>query len=111
MTISDEILVNQYGQNLIEERVLLNYFLVCDLVVKRAYLQDLIMLIVQSKPQKEDISLAITISSLKSTFTPCVLLKKGVASYQLQKIASLPTSELGKVLILLLNLFKIAYQR
>ncbi len=40
-----------------------------------------------------------------------MLLSKGVANHNLQKIAELPESELNKALLLLLGLFKISYQR
>jgi hypothetical protein len=65
----------------------------------------------QSKPEEGDIEPAIIKSDLKSTFTPCVLLKKGVANHNLKKIINLPEYELTKAFVLLLNLFKVAYER
>jgi hypothetical protein len=111
MNIEDEILINKYGQDLISADELLNKFSINDLSSKRVYLKKMLGLIGQSKPKDEDIELAIKESGLKPTFTPCVLLQKGVASHHLQKIIELPESELNKALILLLSLFKVAYKR
>lgn len=60
---------------------------------------------------EEDIDPAITNSSLKLTFTPCVLLRKGIKEHNLLRLVDLPENELRKSFILLLNLFKIAYKR
>lgn len=65
----------------------------------------------QSKPKSEDIEPAIVNSGLKPTFTPCILLKKGVANHNLQKLENLPENELMKSFVLLLSLFRIPYMR
>jgi hypothetical protein len=111
MNIEDEILINKYGQDLISADELLKNFSVYDLLSKGVYLRELLGLIVQSKPKDEDIELAIKESGLKPTFTPCVLLQKGVANHHLQKIVELPEVELSKAFVLLLSLFKVAYSR
>lgn len=111
MKIKDEILVNKYGQNLPVIEQLTESFNLLDLPSKRLFLNDILYLIMQSKPKDEDIESAIVQSDLKSTYTPCILLKKGVANHYLQKIVNLPENELYKAFILLLNLFKIAYNR
>lgn len=105
------ITLNKYGQGLIVPEILVDEFSRVGLVEKRNYLKEIIALILQSKPQQEDIQPAILESKVKPTFTPCVLLTKGVTNHHLQKIAELPESELNKALLLLLSLFKIAYQR
>jgi len=112
MKLEDEILVNKFGQGLVaidqltEEFSLLGVF-----QKKREFLNEFLYLIMQSKPKKEDIEPAILESGLKPTFTPCVLLKKGVANHDLEKLVNLPENELTKAFVLLLSLFKIAYQR
>jgi hypothetical protein len=78
---------------------------------QKAFFVDIINLIQQSKPVNEDIELAIVESKLRPTYTPCIMLKKGVANHNLQKLINLPDNELQKVFILLLSLFKIAYRR
>jgi len=106
-----EILINKYGQELINIEQLLNLYESFDLTSKKLFLNEMLFLILQSKPIEGDIEPAIINSSLKSTYTPCVLLKKGVANHNLEKLINLPENELTKVFVLLLNLFKIAYNR
>jgi hypothetical protein len=111
MNIEDEILVNKYGQSLIAIQQLIDKFRLLDLLQKKLFLNDILYLIMQSKPQEEDIESAIKGSELTPTFTPCVLLRKGVANHHLQKIIELPEVELNKAFVLLLSLFKVAYER
>ena len=79
MIIEHEILINQYGQDLLSLEELMEIsFLNLSTEYQRVYLNDVVNLIIQSKPKNEDISLAIEISQLKETYTPCVLLNKGM---------------------------------
>lgn len=111
MKIEHEILVNKYGQELVNFEELLTLFESFDISYQKIFLNEILFLILQSKPKEEDIGPAIIKSGLKSTFTPCVLLKKGVANHNLEKIVSLPENELTKAFVLLLSLFSIAYKR
>ena len=111
MKIVDEILVNKFGQVLVTIEQLSERFRLLEILKKRKFLNDFLYLIIQSKPKKEDIELAIINSELKSSFTPCILLKKGVAKHDLEKLLNLPENELMKTFVLLLSLFKIAYKR
>jgi len=111
MKLEQEILVNQYGQGVISIEQLISLFEGFDEKNKRSFLADLYCLIIQSKPQDEDIKTTIKESGLKPTYTPCILLKKGVKGHNLMKIIELPDNELKKVLILFITLFKIAYNR
>ncbi len=111
MKLEHEMLVNRYGQCLIEIDILLLIFENFEPSFKNIFLNDILFLILQSKPEVEDIETAIIESKLRSTYTPCVLLKNGVANHNLLKIAALPVSETKKVFRLLKSLFKIAYQR
>ena len=112
MNIENEIIVNKYGQDLLSLQELMNFHYVkISTEAKRMYLNDVINLIIQSKPIIEDIPNAIKNSQLKETYTPCVLLKKGISYSHLSKIIHLPENELEKAAVLLLNLFKIAYKR
>ena len=109
--IIDQIFINKYGQGIIgidPFKVLFSNFNTRN---KRDFLEGIISLIVQSKPMNDDIDAAIKESGLKPTFTPCILLGKGIANHNLSKLANLPESELEKTLILLMNLFKIGYTR
>ena len=111
MKLEDQILVNRFGQGLIAIDQLTTGFRLLELMTKKKFLNELLFLIMQSKPEEGDIEPAIIKSDLKSTFTPCVLLKKGVANHNLKKIINLPEYELTKAFVLLLNLFKVAYER
>ncbi len=111
LPIEKAILLNKYGQGLIKNTLLLDKFLALVLEEKRNYLRDIISLIIQSKAKDENIETAITESNLKPTFTPCVLLRKGISNQNLQRIVELPENELSKSFILFLELFKVAYRK
>lgn len=111
MKIEYEILVNQLGQDLAEIEQIQSLFDGFSNTDKRDFINSLITLILQSKPRTEDIEPAIVASGLKQTYTPCILIKKGMTSANLYKIAELPDNELSKALHLLLSVFKIAYKR
>ncbi len=111
MKLEDEILVNKFGQGLVAIEQLTEDFSLLEVFQKKEFLNGFLYLIMQSKPKKEDIEPAILESGLKPTFTPCILLKKGVANHDLEKLVNLPENELKKVFVLLLSLFKIAYKR
>lgn len=111
MKIEEEILINRYGQSLVEENEILVHFTNLADVQQKEYLLNLIELILQSKPKESDIKIAIKYSQLRPTYTPCVLLHNGIKYYNLKKITDLPCSERSRSLLLLLNLFKVSYQR
>lgn len=111
MKIEMEILINKYGQGLIPLIVLQEKFDAYSLCQKRSFLQEMSFLIIQSKPKEEDVDLAIKKEKLKSGYTPCVLLKKGISSYNLERVINLPENEMGKIFILFMGIFKIAYSR
>ena len=111
MKFEIEILINKYGQGLIPLIVLQEKFEAYSLCQKRSFLQEMSFLIIQSKPKEEDVDLAIKKEKLKSGYTPCVLLKKGISSYNLERVINLPENEMGKIFILFMGIFKIAYSR
>lgn len=111
MELLKEIQVNKFGQNLVEINDLSNVFSLLTLNEKKEFLNDILFLIMQSKPKEEDIENAIKESNLKKTYTPCILIQKGVANHNLKKLLELPENEINKSFILLLHLFKISYSR
>lgn len=111
MNLEEQILINKYGQDLIDISQLSHIFNLLNVPEKREFLNNIHFFILQSKHIDDDIEMSINNSGLKPTFTPCVLLKKGVANYNITRIIQLPEEELDKVLLLLLSLFKVAYQR
>lgn len=112
MTTQQEIILNKWGQKLIQIEEIINVFTLFSLEEKRKYLTDLSHLILQSKPEINDKDEAIKTSNLKSTFTPCILLQKnGLKLFSFEVIIELPENELVKSLKLFLSLFLIAYNR
>lgn len=112
MKKEDQILINQYGQGIIDYFPILENFIPSKLDEKRKFLRILVEYFIdQSNPYNNDIGVAINESGLKPTHTPCVMLTKGIEKYNLLKIVQLPENELQKVLILFLSLFRIAYMR
>jgi hypothetical protein len=111
MNIEEAILFNQFGQELCDEEKLMAFFLSRNSTYKRALLKDLVHLIIQSKVTDEDVSSALKKSNLKSTYTPCVLIQKGLNYETYQKIISLPEPELWKSFKLFIHLFKVGYLR
>jgi transcription initiation factor IIE alpha subunit len=109
--IENEILVNKYVQSVVDVEDLIIIFNSFSLDNKKKYLNDLLFFILQSKAQDEDIEPAIEKSKLRRTYTPCVIIQKGVGTHNLKRLLNLPENELNKSLILLLNLFKIAYMK
>ena len=112
MNIDDEILINQYGQNLVLVDLLVQRFSEINLTEKKLFLREVIYnFIQQSKAINGDISKAIELSCLRPTYTPCIMIKKGINTDNLEQMVGLPENELEKVFILFLSIFKIAYQR
>jgi len=111
ITLEEEININKFGQKIITKEIILASLLERNLEEKRAFLKQIIFLIQQSKPVDSDIEMAIDDAKLRKTYTPCVLLKKGVKTHNLYRIAALPENELEKACVLFLSLFRIAYQR
>ena len=111
MNIEEEILFNKFGQEVYEEEKLMTFFLACNLPKKREILNGLVYLIIQSKVTKKDIDGALKNARLKPTYTPCVIIQKGLSYGTFQRIIALPEYELGKSFRLLMHLFKIGYLR
>ena len=111
MKLEYELLINKYGQGLIQAEDVWCVFEQLDYDEKKDFFVGILYLIMQSKPHDEDVEEAISSSQLKPTFTPCVLLTKGVSHHNLLRIIGLPEDEWRKILYLLLALFRIAYQR
>ena len=109
MNIEQVMLLNKYGQSVVGIEDLILLFNSLKLNDQKEYLNNLLFFILQSRAQDEDIEPAIENSKLRRTFTPCVIIKKGVKTHNLKRLIDLPDNELKKSLILLLNLFKIAY--
>lgn len=113
MERQSKININKFAQNIIDIDTLFEVFVHKSVTEKRIFLREFVYyFLIQSKPENIDVEGAIINSSLKDTYTSCVLLKKfGVSKMGLEKILKLPENELRKAFVLLLNLYKIAYNR
>ncbi|MDA0844096.1 MAG: DUF5958 family protein [Bacteroidetes bacterium] len=111
MNLEQEIQFNQFGQGVYEETKLIGQFESLDIEGKRSMLRDVENLITQSKSTIDDIDKAIRKSGLKPTFTPCIIIKKGLNYGNFRKIINLPENELTKAFKLFIYLFKEGYQR
>lgn len=107
----EAFILNKFAQGLLTVEELLVDFEIKSLADKRQHLRLILGMIQQSKPDENDIIPTIEASQLRPTFTPCVLLGKGVRTHHLEKIVSLPENEQKKAFVLLIHLFKIAYLR
>lgn len=112
MNIDLNININKFAQDLISLNDIKLYFeQLRGISEKRNFLTELSNLILQNKVDNSDIDEAIFQGGLKHSFTPCVLIQKGVKYNVLQDIINLPDSELNKTLILFLSLFKVGYRK
>ncbi|MFC0779629.1 DUF5958 family protein [Flavobacterium sp. HJSW_4] len=111
MELENVILVTKYGQSVVDIEDLILIFNTFSHEEKKKYLYDLLFFILQAKAQDEDIEPAIENSKLRRTYTPCVIIQKGVGTHNLKRLLNLPENELNKSLILLLSLLKIAYMK
>ena len=108
MNLADEITINQIQQELISQEDAKNWFLSFPTAGQQDILQRLSYMTIQAGVGEEDVSLAITKSKLRATYTPCVLLSKGRLKEQMAKLLKLPPSESIKTFFLLINLLAIA---
>jgi len=111
ISLEEELAVNQFGRDIHGVENLLRSFSQMPEVRKREYLNYLADLIWQYKPLEADIEQAIINTSLKPTYTPCVVLRTHRLKIGLNQLVKLPLNELDRVYRLMLNLFKQAYQR
>lgn len=106
-----EIELNMYAQGLLRSDELWEQFSALSDTQKEKAWNTIIFNLIQSKPTTEDIPTAIVKEGLKSTFTPCVLIKKGLNEHNLFRLTQLPKNETRKSYTLLISLFSIAYNR
>lgn len=111
MNLEQAIQFNQFGQDVYGETKLISQFESLGIESKRSMLKDIENLIIQSKSTTDDIDKAISKSGLKPTFTPCVIIKKGLNYGDFQKIIGLPENELTEAFRLFIYLFKEGYHR
>lgn len=111
LDIEELILLNQAAQGVRPMSALSAWFETLPQARRRLVLEKFVEMIHHARPLESDGTAAVENSGLKSSLTPCVVLAKGANRTQLAKLCSLPESEQGKALVLLLFLFRIADQR
>ena len=105
-TIDEMIFVNQVAQDIHELREAEIWFTNHTLGMRRNILEYIIMMAYQARFNTDDIEAAIQSSCLRRTMTPCVLIQKTPIKLYLRKIVDLPSDELWKAFVLLLELYR-----
>ncbi len=111
MKIDDQILLNRLAQCLVDISEGQRWFDGLGENKRRDVLRELNLMIANASPRPGDIPDAIADSGLKSTYTPCVLLRTGEIRTQLAKIVGLPENELVKAFRLLISLLGVCDSR
>lgn len=106
-----ENILNQSAQGLISNEDAVAWFMDLNAQTKTDVLRKLQYFSLQAGANSEDAEQAILDSKLKSTFTPCVLLKTKEIREAVSKTVILPEAESDKSFKLLLALFSIADTR
>lgn len=111
MKTSDVILINQFAQGIVPESIVIERFDKSSLMERQTLLNGTEIMMSQAKPVMEDIDIAIGESGLKKSFTACVMMRKGLVHHNLVRMYDLPEIELRRFFILMLFVFRIAYNR
>jgi len=107
------ILINQFVQDIKSIDILIERFLSLEINSKKQAIIEILSLVSQSHPQKDDLIKAIELSRIKTTSTAVVMLtnpKKDYLKYGYETL-KLNESEMKKVWIILLNILKISDTR
>jgi hypothetical protein len=76
-----------------------------------ATLNRLALMVSQAHATPDEVAQAIVESGLRPTFTPCVLLSKGIDRGRLDQVVSLPANERQKAFHILVQVFVVADRR
>ena len=106
-----EIILNQLAQNTITWDTGICWFKSLSQEERYEVLRRLYVISCDARVAESDIDTAIVRAGLRPTFTPCVLIKKGLIKNQLFKVINLPDNEQIKSFKLILALFAIADER
>ncbi|MBN2444387.1 MAG: hypothetical protein JXJ04_23695 [Spirochaetales bacterium] len=107
----EEIIINKIAQQIITYKEGIIWFTSLEIAKQLEILRMLYYMLIQAGANKNDVNEAISLSKLKNTYTPCVLLQQGELRIQISKILNLPTTEYKKSFLLLISLFIIADNR
>lgn len=94
-----ELQLNRIAQGLVTTAAGVSWFESLSATEQASVLKDLSFICVQAHPRREEFSEAIARSSLKQSFTPCVVLQTATTpSVAISKIASLTEIGVRKIL-------------
>ncbi len=111
MNIKDKIRVNHAAKSPVERKAAIDWFHQMDSSEKSDVLRFLANVCLQAHPLQHEVDSGIEESGLKSTYTPCALLKKGALGEQMAKVVDLPEEEWEKAFVLLMSVFSVADSR
>jgi hypothetical protein len=104
--------LNQIAQGLLPWSLGVSWFTGLLPSDQKSVLRDLAYITNQAHPRAEEVEPAMRLAGLKSTFTPCVLVSKGLSPERaFHKIVSLPETEWENSFRLLLALLSVADAR
>ncbi|MEI9920873.1 MAG: DUF5958 family protein [Bacteroidota bacterium] len=107
-----EVVLIKYAQGLVSYKPFLDSaFLRIDLSDKQQFLRDIIQLIFSNGIKKNDIRNVFDASELSESLNVAKIFKGGVTSSQMELLTKLPELELEYSFRLLVDLFKVTYQR
>ena len=106
----DQILINQYAQDLVNEAEMQQWFSFLSLPRKREILQNLFFMIGQAHPSYKDLETAIDAAPVRKRCTPAVMLQNKQKPFLTfhHEIIALPGPELMNSFLILIHLFYIA---
>ena len=107
------ILINQFVQDIKSIDILIECFLNLEINSKKKAIIEILSLVSQSHPQRDDLAKAIELSRIKTTSTVVVMLTNPKKDYLKfgHELLKLNESEMKKAWIILLNILKIADTR
>ena len=108
---SSERLINEYAQGLISQEHLRAFFKSSTDSERQNILNSLHLLLINVKPTKQELELAISASRINRRSTPAVLLLQKQLNIAIPQILKLPPTEFANSLKLLAEVFKISDTR
>jgi hypothetical protein len=103
-----ELTINKLAQGIIPPEEGLKWFLNSTDVEKNEIMRSLDSCVFQSHPTANDIELGLIKSSLKETYSPCVLIRKKPFNEARSKISKMNGLDQERSFILLLSIFSVA---
>lgn len=118
--MNPDLFINQLAQGAIDMRIGIDWFLKMPRPMKVDVLNRIAFYVLQSRPVAGDVKDAISLSGLKQSFTPCVVLNAAVSSNPIgstglkvgiSRMINLPPEEQEKSFRLLISLLNVSGRR